>query len=201
MEGGAEALAAVETSSQAFVVERHGLLRRVDTTVLAGHVVGLVVVIKGMDSGPFTIVGVAHSMNHELVVRNRDGRCQLWNADALRTALSKAACKTFDVEFEVLNLRHALAIPEFSYGEAQPDLPALSGRCGNSPIHRELLRVRKRDWLSRRAGRLWGDEGGDALNRAYECVRRFANSQLDTRLAPSLSEWRLPACIPMILNA
>ena len=93
-------------SSQVLHLGAHGS-QVVDTTVLAGGVVGIVVRLSGESN---TIVGVAHSLDHQLVLRVGRGRSLAYSyQDVLKELPNKSARDVFDIGLEVLTLRHKLS--------------------------------------------------------------------------------------------
>ena len=92
--------------SQVLHLGAHGS-QVVDTTVLAGGVVGIVVRLSGESK---TIVGVAHSLDHQLVLRVGSGRSLAYSyQDVLKELPNKSARDVFDIGLEVLTLRHKLS--------------------------------------------------------------------------------------------
>ena len=180
MESGVDALAAAARTSQDFVVEDHGLLRDVDTTVLGGHLVGLTIPRRRGMLSTYHVVGAVFTGEDlvpgnegNIVLRNTSGRCELYTFSAVKAAVPQRAQLSLQNEYDALLLRNFLSKDD-SYQEAQPDITKLDLQRGQrSPIYTYLTLLRKIDWLSRRQGFLWTDTSRVNLEAAYYRVRRM----------------------------
>ena len=104
-------LAQVESVFELKGLGAHGR-QWVDITVLSGALTTMVVTLRGGTIRMCNVVGVAHDLDHQIVLRESTGRCELLAVETVRAALPRKEMRVeFDMEHEVLCLRHKLSKP------------------------------------------------------------------------------------------
>ena len=172
-------LAAAARTTQSFVVERYGLVRDVDTTVLAGNLVGLALPLTRGATTLHHIIGVITHMDTtcgditrgDLILRNGNGRCQLHPFASVMSAMTKPAGKRMTCERDAVLLRYHLDGDGTTYAAPSPNHAVVPLERGRSALSIYLATLQKRDFLSRRRGHCWpGDTTRAELDRAYRNV-------------------------------
>ena len=103
------ALAHIEPTARVLGLGEHGR-HTVDTTVLAGGLVTLVVQFRDLSMPASTIIGLAHDLEHQVVLLSGRGHATVATIADVRAALpSNPARVLFDLEHEALRLRHKLS--------------------------------------------------------------------------------------------
>ena len=130
-------LACVKATSQQFTTTSHGRLQNVDTTVLAGGLISMFVMLEGQASH---IIGIAHQEDHQVVLRVAGARLEVLSVAHVRSALAnKKERDSFDLEHEILSRRNNLASTTFStpnFYRARPALPRQA--CKFEQIHAQM---------------------------------------------------------------
>ena len=101
----------IQPTAQVLGLGEHGR-HTVDTTMLTGALVTLVVQLRDLAIPASTIIGLAHELDHQVVLRAGRGHATVATIAEVRAALRSIPARAlFDLEHEALCLRDKLSNP------------------------------------------------------------------------------------------